>query len=89
MEAVTITESEILEALRESAGNPNLGPVDAFTRGELRSAMGWGLNRTTAQIFALRKKGAVEVVSVKREGVDGKHYTVSGYRFVKQKRAAR
>lgn len=89
MEAVDISEAEILDALRATLGNADLGPRDAFTRGEIGAAMGWGLPRTSSHLIALKHQGLVEVVKVKREAVDGRHCMVPGYRFLKRKKAAR
>jgi hypothetical protein len=80
---VEISESEILEALRESIGNPDLGPSDAFTRGEIAVAMGWGLTKTGKELTALKAKGQLEVLRVRREGLDGRPASVPGYRFLK------
>lgn len=84
MAAIDITEAEILEALRESMDNPDLGPADAFTRNEIAEAMGWSLDRTSAHLLAVKRQGQLEVVTVKREALDSRQMSVPGYRFLKK-----
>jgi hypothetical protein len=86
VEAIDITEAEILEALRASLGKEDLGPKDAFTRGEIAAAMGWGLTKTSHRLVALKAKGQLEVVRVKRQGLDDRPASVAAYRFIRPKK---
>jgi hypothetical protein len=85
---IELSASEIIDALRAATGNGELGPADAFTRNEIQAAIGWGLPRISAHLLALKSRGLVEIVTVKRERLDGLIASVPGYRFLKAKKKA-
>lgn len=84
MAPVTISTSELLDALQEATGDTD--PTDALTLLELRGLIGWGRDRITKHLLKLKASGRLQVVFVKRERLDGNMVKVPAYRFVKGKK---
>ena len=80
---VVVSESELIEALREASGKASLGPADAFTLAEIRAATGLGVDAVTAHILRLKAAGAIRVVRVTRIAIDDTRRNVPAYQFVK------
>lgn len=82
MDRVTLTETEIMEALREALEGSQ-GPDDARTVAELQEATGWHVNRVRQGVKAMLAAGEAECVRVYRPGMDGRRAQVPGYRFTR------
>lgn len=88
MARITISESELIDALRAATGNGESGPADAFTLKEIKAATGWGDRRVLAHLYLLKAQGMLQIVTVNRERLDGRVGGVPGYRFLKKPRKA-
>lgn len=84
MAPVTISTSELLDALQEATGDS--GPTDALTFLELKELIGWGRDRISTHLNKLKASGRLQVVFVKRERLDGNTVKVPAYRFVRGKK---
>ena len=73
------TTDDLLDALRE-AMTPDVGAEDAFTGPELEARMG-SRYRTKAALRGLLVAGRAEVVTVRRQAIDGRLMTLKGYRL--------
>lgn len=75
-----ITESELLEALRDASRRSGADDSGALTSHELADAL--GVSHVTVLVYLKRVKraGQLEVVRINREGVDGRVSPVTGYR---------
>ena len=82
---MTITESELLEALRAATPRRADGPTDAYTTREIRKATGWGLAQAMAYLRSLADDGRLEAVKVRRTAIDGRLALVTAYRFLTPK----
>lgn len=85
---LTITEGDILEALREALEQGTDAPDDAYTANELAEATGVHIRKTRAILTEILKRGEAEVVKVRRTGMDGRNSLVPAYRMRGQKMAA-
>ena len=78
---MTISETEILDAIREAAANSTGGPDDAMTIAELCETMKISALIARKRVVLLLKSGAMECVRVGRPAMDGRVMQVPGYRL--------
>ncbi len=83
-----ISTEEILEALAAAAAPDADRPPGVFTGPEIREAIGWTNVRFAKEVAALHRASLVELVKVRKVGIDGRNATVVGYRFLKKPKAA-
>jgi len=79
---MTISESEILDAIREAANSSAGGPEDAMTIIELAEAMNVDPRIARKHVASLLKSGAMECVRVRRSSMDGRIMPVPAYRLI-------
>lgn len=77
---ISITEAEIIEALRAASSQGN--GQDGLTIAEIRERTGWGLVRARDSVRSQIKAGRMKPCRVMREYLDGRLAPVSGYRWV-------
>jgi hypothetical protein len=87
MARITISTSELLEAVKTATG-ANANPDDAYTVAEISEAMGAGVHVTRERLNRLKRAGLLEVLSARREALDGRLGMVPAYRFLKGKKRA-
>ncbi len=85
MARVTVSESELLEALK-TATDAHMNPDDAYTVVEICEATSCGREVTCRKLNRLKTANLIEVVSLRREALDGRMRVVPGYRFLKPKK---
>lgn len=78
---ITLTESELLDALRRAAAESQQGE-EGFTTAELREALGWGEKKVRAALHRLKAQGLIVPVKVRRETLNGTIHPQPGYRLV-------
>lgn len=78
---VAVSESEILDAIREALTEIGDQPDDAFTTTELVEQTGKGPAGVRAAIRELVKKGDATCVWVQRTAMDGRRARVPAYRI--------
>ena len=78
---VTITQAELLEALREAAQRSEEGPEGAYTTEELAELTGIYRGKVKETIRALIRLGKAECVHVRRPSIDGRMFRVPAYRI--------
>ena len=78
---MNITQSEVLDALREALSVPDA--ADGITSAEVRHATGRGYSVVREWLLKEVTAGRVECVLVKRPKVDGVVQLVTGYRIVR------
>jgi DNA-binding MarR family transcriptional regulator len=83
--SMTISEAEILDAIREAASNSASGPDDAMTIVELAEAMNVDARIVRKHVAALLKSGGMECVRVRRPSMDGRIMPVPAYRLIAPK----
>jgi predicted transcriptional regulator len=78
---MSISESEILDAIREATVQPNVRPEGAFTVRELATA--WGMEATTVQrrLRPLVAAGKMECVRVSLVDMSGRSQPSPAYRL--------
>ncbi len=79
-----ITESEILEALRQAFSAVGEDAKNAYTTRELCLATGKGRESVCRAIGTLIDNGAVEATRVQRKRIDGTLIRVPAYRFTEE-----
>lgn len=84
MARVELSESEIIEALRNARRNKEPDPPGAFVPSEMAKKTGQAPRTIREQIAALRERGMIETVKVHREGSDGRQIQVNAYRILKE-----
>jgi len=85
MARITVTESELAEAIRESLA-VEANPDDAFTLVELQQMLGFAHMKTRATLKQLRAAGRLEVVKKRSEAIDGRTIFIPAYRVLRAKR---
>lgn len=78
---LTITENELVEALRDAMSAGLADPTDARTTGEMAAAIGRADKFVRDNVRKLIAEGRVELVKVKRQGIDGRMNWVPAYRI--------
>jgi len=77
MERLTITESELLDAL--AASQHSTAPEDARTVEQLRVVTGWGDGKMRRMLKQIQAEGRLTVHQVTRPGLDGRMYARPAY----------
>lgn len=77
---IAITDTDILEALREALEVPNTDPEGAYTAHELAAKSGIGIGETRVKLKELIDARLVESVRVRRIAIDGRRAIVPAYR---------
>jgi len=78
----TITESELLDALRVATGiQPS--PDDVVTSEEIKELTGWGWCKTREVIRRMVRDGQMEHVRIYRKTVNDVMWPSSAYRLIK------
>ncbi len=77
---LTITENELVEALRSAMG-PDEGPTDARTVQEMAATIGRAERFVRDNVRKLIAEGRVELVRVKRPAIDGRIQSLPAYRI--------
>lgn len=80
MERVRVTESDLLEALRDAFASAEASE-DALTTADLVEACGRGEETVRKALRALERKGQLEVVRVRRRRLDGQIQVYPAYRL--------
>lgn len=78
---MTITETEILEALASLKPTDRDRPPGVFTSAEGAAAAGVSLKTFMRLLHQLRAQGRLEVVQVSIVRIDGKPQPIAGYRI--------
>lgn len=78
---LTVTESELLAALRQMNPASHDGPADAHTIHELARIMDLDERLVRRRMLAIFEAGGLEVVWVRRPGMDGRRCKVPAYRL--------
>jgi hypothetical protein len=82
-----VTQDDLLAAIRDALARPVAG--DGFTGPELARKFGVRDNAARDVLRVMMAEGRLEIVTLKRQGLDGRQMTVRGYRLKrKAKRAA-
>lgn len=77
---VTVTELDLLDALREALER-DAGGDDAPTTEELAEMTGISRERIKVALKGLIQSGKAESIRVRRLSIDGRNALVPGYRF--------
>lgn len=85
---IAVTESELVEALRQAAqpGSPDV--AGALTVVEMAARTGRGEKYVRDNIRKLMSEGRAEMVRIPRAAIDGRMQNLPAYRLVKPDRAA-
>lgn len=86
---MTISESEILDAIREAARQPDARPDGAFTRNELCEALRVGRGAIQRVLTPLVKSGQMECVWIPSTDITGRASRVPVYRLIAPKKKAK
>lgn len=81
-----VTQDDLLDALRSAL--TTAPSDDGFTGPELARTMGCGENKVRQALRALLSEGRLDVITLRRQGLDGRAMSIKGYRLRKVKRAA-
>lgn len=84
MAPVSISQNEILDAIREAAKTIDTGPEDAFTVREVVEASGRCMGVVSRDIRRLLASGAIENVRAVRVQINGVPRMISAFRLVKK-----
>lgn len=79
MDAKSITQNDILDALRQAMVFPPTG--DGFTVVELAQALGCTPRKGSLAMTRLLASGEVEVVMIRRQKITGVWHTIPGFRL--------
>jgi len=79
---MNISESELLDALRDAATQPDARPDGALTRTELCEALGIGRGAIQARLVALVKSGQMECIWIPTTDIAGRASRVPAYRMI-------
>lgn len=85
---ITVTESELLDALRQAATTRDARPEGALTIGEIAAGMNRSRVVAWTMVCRLLDAGKVECVKVPHRYRDGRNGVVPAYRLVKPDKAA-
>lgn len=77
---VTVTSTDLLEALREALHAPTADPEGAYTADELAENTGLHVRKVRLILKSVLKKGEAEAVRVQRIAIDGRRAIVPAYR---------
>jgi len=83
MTKITVTEDDLLQALRDALAQPT--DAQASTMTELAAAMGFGLEKVRHLLRAVQDEGRLEVVRLRRPNLIGTTSLVPGYRIKPKK----
>lgn len=86
---IELSESEIVQALRDARRVDQPDPPGAFIVSEMAKKTGQSPRTVRQQITALREKGLIETVKVHRRGSDGRYIQVTAYVILKAPKARR
>jgi len=78
---LTITENELVEALRSAMGSQDEGPTDARTVQEIVNTIGRSERFVRDNVRKLIAEGRAELVRIKRPAIDGRIQSVPAYRI--------
>lgn len=78
---MSMTQNELLEALRVAAEAQDEQGDGAMTMRELRAALNYGDDRLRAMLHRLKADGLVEVVRVQRRTLDDRLNLTPAYRL--------
>ncbi len=81
---IEVTESELLDALRQALPSGAMKPSDAFSRDDLMALTGWGHARVSLNLKRIKAAGRLEVVMVAGERLDGRRCQTPAYRFLRK-----
>lgn len=79
---MNITESELLDAIREAARDNSSDPQGAMTVVELADAMNLDVRIARKHVATLLRSGSMECVRVRRPSIDGRIIPIPAYRLV-------
>lgn len=76
-----MTEAELLDALQEAFAKNDEAPEGVYTTGDICRILGRGTHFVRPLIGSLLASGDVELVRIRRQGIDGRSAQVPAYRF--------
>lgn len=79
---LSVTESDLLDALQTARHASDEGPTDAHTTEELAMALDVDARLARRQLRALWQQGRIETVRVRRPAMDGRRCVVVAYRLI-------
>jgi len=82
---MNISTAELLDALRSAGGDSAVDLDGSFSTTELMEAMRWSRPAALQNLKQLKRDGALEIVRIRREAVDGRVMLMAGYRILKKK----
>lgn len=85
---ITVTESELVEALREAAQPGSSDVEGALTVAEMAACTNRGEKYVRDNIRKLLAEGKAELVRIPRTAIDGRLQNLPAYRLVRPDRAA-
>lgn len=86
---VSVTESELIAAVREAAAMPDDAPADAMTVAEMQTALGLSAQGVRRALDKLRAAGRLAAYRVRRVDVSGRGMIVNAYVIKSQPKAKR